>query len=102
MFITVYSFCAQPGTLARVRALYQEWQVLLGSGGSVSTELLSNTQEPAEVMLLARFPDDEAAWTAAESAGHCEWYARLVGLAEAGPMVAHYRVVEPGGVLAST
>ena len=52
--------------------------------------------DPAEMLLEVRFSDEDTAWQAAESAGHCAWYARLVGLAEIGPLVEHYEVVEPG------
>ncbi len=93
MFVTVYSYHAKPGALDRIRALYQEWRDLLRPWPSASTEMLSNPQDPAELMMLARFPDEDAAWAATETAGHSAWYARLVCLAEAGPMIGHYRVV---------
>ena len=95
MFITLYSYRIRLGKTEAVRCLYREWQQLLLNWSPVSTELLANPQDPAEMVMLVRFADDDTAWQAAESARHCAWYAQLVSLAESGPMVDHYQVVEP-------
>jgi hypothetical protein len=96
MYVTLYAFTTHPQKSEAVRRLYREWRLLLQEWCPVSTELLADPQNPDEMMLAARFRDEEAAWAATESAGHCDWYARLVGLAETGPLVEHYEVVEPG------
>ena len=95
MVITLYAYRTRPGKTEAVGRLYREWQQLLVKWGPVSTELLANPHDPAEMIMLARFTDDDTAWRAAESARHCAWYAQLVSLAESGPMVDHYQVVEP-------
>jgi hypothetical protein len=95
MILILYSYRTRPEKIEAVRCLYRDWQQILLDWGPVSTELLANPQDPAEMIMLARFPDDDTAWKAAESAWHCAWYARLVGLAESGPLVDHYQVVEP-------
>ena len=96
MHLTLYAFTTRPGKTDAVARLYRDWLVLLRQWRPVSTELLANPLNPDEVMLEVRFSDEDTAWRAAESAGHCAWYARLVILAETGPLVEHYEVVEPG------
>jgi hypothetical protein len=96
MYVTLFAFTTHPDNSEAVHYLYREWQLLLREWRPVSTELLVNPLDPAEILLEVRFYDEDTAWRAVESAGHCVWYARLVGLAETGPHVEHYEVVEPG------
>ncbi len=91
MCVTLYTCQARPGKLEAVLSLYQDWQQLLKDWSPVSIELLQNLDEPGEMILLARFRDEESAWAAAESTVHRAWYARLVRLTEAGPIVSRYR-----------
>ncbi len=95
MYVTQYVFHAQPGKTDEVRRLFQQWQLLLQNWQPVSVELLANPSDADEVLLEVRFTDEESAWAAAESAPHSSWYAALVALAEFGPSVDHYHVVEP-------
>lgn len=90
MFITLYSYRAKPGQTQAIRSLYRQWQHLLMNSNAVSTELLSNSQDCRDMIMLARFQDQDAAWRAAESADHCALYAQLVRLTEAGPIVSQY------------
>lgn len=92
MFITLYSYRAKPGQAQAIRALYDEWQQRLANWNVVSTELLSNCDDGSEMIILARFGDEEAAWRAAESSDYRAWYTQLVRLAEEGPLVSHYHV----------
>ena len=94
MVVILYTYRTRPGKIQAVRCLYQNWQQILTNWEPVSTELLANPQDPAEMIMLARFSDNDIAWKAAESARHCAWYAQLVGVAESGPMVNHYQVIE--------
>jgi len=94
MYITQFTFTIQPGKAGAARLLFRELKALLNAWHPASTELLANPQEPDEMMIAVRFRDEDTAWSAAESAGHCDWYVRLVGLAERGPAVEHYQVME--------
>ncbi len=95
MIVTLYSYRTRAGKTEAVRGLYRDWQQILMHWGPVSTELFSNPQDPVQMMMLARFSDEDIAWRAAESASYSAWYARLVSLAESGPLVDHYQVIEP-------
>jgi len=94
MFITLYAYRVSPGQLPAIRCLYKEWQQLLGSWNEASIELLSNNLDPTDLILLARFQNEDTAWAAIESPAYRAWYAQLVRLAEVGPTVSHYRNVE--------
>jgi quinol monooxygenase YgiN len=91
MFITLYSYRAKSGKSEAVASLYGEWQRLLQNFLCVSTELFCNAQDPADVLMLARFKDESAAWAAVESAGYRAWYSQLARLAETGPIVSQYQ-----------
>jgi quinol monooxygenase YgiN len=93
MFITLYSYRAKAGQREAIFALYREWQCLLRDLCPVSTELLSNTQDPVEMIMLARFEDEDAAWAAVESADYRNWYSQLARLAESGPIVSQYEMI---------
>ncbi len=93
MFITLYSYRAKTGQLDAIHALYREWQQLLQNFTLASTELLSNAQDPAEIIMLARFKDEAAAWTAVESTGYRAWYSQLARLTETGPIVSQYQML---------
>lgn len=93
MFITLYSYRAKPGQLDAVLSLYRKWQQLLCRFPVVSTELLSNAQDPAEIIMLARFKDESTAWTAVESTGYRTWYSQLARLTEIGPVVSQYQML---------
>jgi hypothetical protein len=93
MFITFYFYHVKPGTIPAILCLYQEWQQILTNWNLLSTELLANVQDPTEMVMLARFKDEDAAWAAAESIAHCTWYGKLVNLTEEGPRVDHYQTV---------
>ncbi len=90
MFITLYSYRVKAGQREAILSLYGEWQRLLQNLCTVSTELLSNTQDPVEMIMLARFEDETAAWAAVESANYHNWYSQLARLAESGPIVSQY------------
>ncbi len=90
LFITLYSYRAKPGQREAVLSLYREWQQLLTNFHAVSTELLSDSQEGCDMIMLARFQDEDTAWRAAESAEHRAWYAQLAQLMEQGPIVNWY------------
>lgn len=90
MHITLYAYRAKPGQTDAVLSLYRQWQQLSRDWNGVSAELLSNIQDPDEMIILARFPDEEAAWAAVESAHHRAWYAQLARVTETGPIVSHY------------
>ena len=94
MVVTLYAFTIPSEKLEAVCRLYRDWRLLLREWSPVSTELLANPLEPAEMLLVARFSDEDTAWRATESTGHCAWYARLVSLAKAGPLVEHYEILE--------
>lgn len=91
MFITLYAYHAKPHQAYAITAVYREWVRLLNELTTVSTELLSSTQDPNEIIMVARFQDETAAWTAAESSVYRAWYAQLARLADAGPIVSYYR-----------
>ncbi len=93
MFITLYSYRAKPGQLEAVLSLYRQWQQLLQKFPAASTELLSNTQDPAEIIMLARFKDESSAWAAVESASYRAWYSQLARMTEIGPMVSEYQML---------
>ncbi len=94
MYVIQYVFRAHPGKTEEVKRLFQQWQLLLQPWRPLSVELLGDPLDPEELLLEVRFNDEESAWAAAESAPHCTWYAALVALAEYGPSVAHYRMVD--------
>jgi quinol monooxygenase YgiN len=86
MFIALYSYRAKPDQMEAIRSLYRQWQRLLEDSHVVSTELLLNSQDPGEMILLARFKDEDAAWAAMESSDYRAWYAQLVHLGLNGPI----------------
>lgn len=92
MFITLYAYRAKPGQAQAIRSLYQQWEQLLRNWNAVSTELLSNIQDGHDLIMLARFQDEDAAWAAVESADYRAWYAQLARLAETGPIVSQYEM----------
>ncbi len=96
MFVTQYVFHTQPGRTDEVHQLFQQWQLLLQEWQPVSVELLADPLDPAELLLEVRFNDEETAWSAAESAPHSAWYAALVAVAQYGPSVNHYQLVDLG------
>ena len=91
MFVTLYAYRAKLGRRQAIRSLYQQWQQLLRNWNVASTELLANCADPGDMIMLARFRDEEAAWAAFESGDYRAWYAQLVRLAEVGPTVSQYR-----------
>lgn len=93
MFITLYSCRVRPGQGETLRSLYQEWEELVRNWNGLSTELLSNNEDPRDLILVARFRDEDAAWSAAESPGHRAWYAQLARLTEVGPIVSQYQKI---------
>ncbi len=97
MFVTAYFCRARPGKEETMCALYREWRRLAPGRRVVSTELLSNLYDPAEMIMLARFQDQEAAWAVAESPDYRAWYSRLVKAAETGPVVSQYVLNLPEG-----
>ncbi len=92
MFITLYAYRAKPGQGHAIHALYSQWERLL-TGAALSTELLSNSQDVDDMVMLARFQGEDAAWRAAESPDHRAWYAQLVRLTEEGPVVSQYQML---------
>ncbi len=95
LFITLYSYRAKPEQLEAIFCLYREWQRRLQEFSSPSTELLSNAQDPCEIIMLARFKDESTAWAAVESAGYRAWYSQLARLTDVGPFVTQYKRVSP-------
>lgn len=92
MFVTLYAYRAKPGQREAIRSLYRQWQRLLRDSNVISTELLSNSQDLDDMLLLARYHDEDAAWAAVESVDHRAWYAQLARLAETGPIVSQYEM----------
>ncbi len=92
MHITLYSCHAKPGRLDAIVDLYHEWQRLICSDDSAATELFSSVQDAEDILMLARFGDESAAWAAAETPAYRSWYSQLVSLTETGPIVSHYLI----------
>jgi hypothetical protein len=93
MVIALYSYHTRPSPGKTPLALYQEWQCILNNLNVLSTEMFIGAQDPAEMIMLARFADEESAWAAADSTEHRSWYAQLAQISEDGPAVCHYREV---------
>ena len=93
MSVTLYFYRAKADQMEAILALYREWRQLVQEERSVSAELLSRTQDPAEMIMLVRFEDQATAWAVAESADYRAWYSRLVHLAEMGPIVSQYEII---------
>lgn len=93
MFITLYAYRAKENQMEAILALYHEWRCLVQSGRSISAELLSKTQDPADMIMLVRFEDQATAWAVTESTDYRTWYSRLVHLAELGPIVSQYEII---------
>ncbi len=91
MVVTLYAYRDKTDAIDSIFILYQEWQELLKHWRPISTEFLANTQDPTDMIMLARFPDEDSAWAAAESSAHQAWYVRLVTLSEVGPIVNQYK-----------
>ncbi len=94
MFITVYSYHARRGQEQKILSLYREWQHMLENSSLITTDLLTNIQDPAEMMMLARFPDEDAAWAIADTDQHRALYTRLVGMTETGPWVGYFQMLD--------
>ena len=90
MFVTLYKCVVLPGKVNALRELYGEWQRFLSNMDGVITEFLASSEDPADVVLLARFPDETAAWSVVDTAHYRAWYAQLARLTEAGPIVCQY------------
>lgn len=91
MFVTLYAYRVKPGQREALHLLYQQWRTLLRNGSAVSTEWLANSQDSDEMIMLARFKDEDAAWAVVESPDYRAWYAQLVRLADTGPFVSYYK-----------
>jgi len=93
MFITVYDYRVRMDQADAAIALYAHWHRGLAQVcGFVSGELLTNIHDSQHSMIVFRFVDEDAAWAAAETPEQRELYARLIGLAEAGPIVTYWQI----------
>lgn len=90
MIVRLYACRARPGQAEAIRALYYQWEQLVTQRYGIATEFLSNSQDPNDLVIVTHFSDEEAAWTAAESADYRAWYVELARLSEAGPIVSQY------------
>ena len=97
MFLIVYVCRTRIGMDDKVAMLYEEWQrnVCLKTPGYLSGELLVNIHDPREFIAITRFASEDAVWALTQDPEHSAWYSRLVRLAESGPVVTHYRCVQP-------
>jgi quinol monooxygenase YgiN len=93
MVLTLYSYRVKPPYIAAVNSLYLEWQNCLRSTNLISLELFAGIHDPEEMMLVARYRDEEAFWTAVDSSQHLAWYTQLARITEEGPAVSYYREV---------
>jgi len=93
MFITAYDYRVKADQADAISAFYEQWRSGVSqTDGFVSGELLTNAHDAQHLMILFRFEDEDAAWAAAETAEQRELYARLVGLAESGPIVTYWQI----------
>jgi quinol monooxygenase YgiN len=93
MVITLYTYRVKPTHTHAATILSQQWQKERFKSCLISAELFSDIHDPDEMMLLVRFPDEEAAWSFAECADNHAWYAQLARITEEGPAVSQYKEV---------
>lgn len=97
MFLTVYVYRTKFGMDDKVVKLFEEWQrnICLKMPGYLSGELLVSIHDPLEFITITRFANEDAAWALTQDPEHSTWYGHLVRLTELGPVVTHYRCVQP-------
>jgi quinol monooxygenase YgiN len=97
MVIALYSYHARTSAEKSPPHLYREWRRILSRSNVIATELFASVQDPAEMIMMARFPDEESVWAAVESDEYRAWYSQLARFMEEGPSVSHYRSVDCEG-----
>lgn len=88
MFVTMFTFKAQPGNEEAVLDLFKEWQreLMPTSRGFLSSEVLRDASDPSHFVSIARFESEAALRAVADRPAQDAWYRKLVALTEREPI----------------